>query len=93
MSTDKTRAEVWADMVETMAPGAAAELRRLSASEAALLDGLCNLRRAYVRLMENGRDRIRMLGGECDPVDQMEELDPNMIEASDLIARTREAMK
>lgn len=30
---------------------------------------LINLHRAYVRLLENGRDRILMLGGECDPVE------------------------
>ncbi|WP_313415968.1 hypothetical protein [Stenotrophomonas sp.] len=30
------------------------------------------LYRAYVRLLESGRDRIRDLGGTCDPVDVME---------------------
>ena len=33
----------------------------------------------YVRLMENGRDRIIMLGGDCDSVDFMEANDPLLI--------------
>ena len=33
----------------------------------------------YVRLMENGRDRIMMLGGDCDSVDFMEANDPLLI--------------
>lgn len=32
--------------------------------------------RAYVNLMETGRDRIIDLGGQCDPVDVMEAKDP-----------------
>ena len=33
MSADKSRAEVWADMIEASAPGAAAELRRIRVLE------------------------------------------------------------
>ena len=47
-----------------------------------LREALINLRRAYVRLLENGRDRIRMLGGECDPVDKMEQADPDLRDAA-----------
>lgn len=47
-----------------------------------LREALIDLRRAYVRLMENGRDRIRMLGGECDPVDKMEQADPALRDAA-----------
>lgn len=42
--------------------------------DAVLLAGR-ELDRAYVRLIESGRDRIRDLGGECDPVDVMERSD------------------
>lgn len=34
------------------------------------------LRSDYVRMLETARDRIRDLGGECDPVDVMERADP-----------------
>lgn len=36
------------------------------------------LYRAYVRLLESGRDRIRDLGGTCDPVDVMEANDEDL---------------
>jgi hypothetical protein len=39
------------------------------------------LYRAYVRLLESGRDRIMDLGGKCDPVDVMERTDPYLIQA------------
>lgn len=42
---------------------------------------LRRLYHAYVRLLESGRDRIRDLGGECDPVDVMERNDPDLIQA------------
>lgn len=35
-------------------------------------------RRAYVSLMETGRDRIISLGGSCDPVEVMEAADPEL---------------
>lgn len=37
-----------------------------------MAEALRELDRAYVRLLESARDRIRDLGGECDPVDVME---------------------
>jgi len=43
-----------------------------------LREALRQLDRAYVRLLENGRDRIRMLGGQCDALDVMEASDPNL---------------
>jgi hypothetical protein len=43
-----------------------------------LSDALRALIRAYVNLLENGRDRIRMLGGECDDVPTMERSDPHL---------------
>lgn len=39
---------------------------------------LRDLIRAYVNLLENGRERIMFLGGQCDPVDVMEASDPNL---------------
>ena len=39
------------------------------------------LYRAYVLLLESGRDRIVALGGSCDAVDKMEEGDPALIVA------------
>ncbi|WP_312681313.1 hypothetical protein [Stenotrophomonas chelatiphaga] len=43
------------------------------------------LYRAYVRLLESGRDRILDLGGTCDPVDVMEARDIDLRAARDLI--------
>jgi hypothetical protein len=39
------------------------------------------LYRAYVSLLEAGAERIRFLGGDCDPVDVMEDGDPALIAA------------
>jgi len=39
------------------------------------------LYRAYVRLLESGRDRIIELGGTCDPVDVMEANDVDLLAA------------
>lgn len=35
----------------------------------------------YVSLLESGRDRIKMLGGDCDDVPTMEANDPALIRA------------
>jgi hypothetical protein len=47
---------------------------------------LADLYRAYVRLLEAGRDRIMDLGGTCDPVDMMERSDPFLIRARRALA-------
>ena len=60
---------------------------RLIAAAPELLDGLKFLYRAYVNTLEAGRDRIISLGGECDPVDQMEHCDPALIQIRALIAK------
>jgi hypothetical protein len=52
------------------------EIARLRTENAGLRISLRNMIGAYVRLMENGRDRIIDLGGQCDPVDVMEAADP-----------------
>lgn len=52
-----------------------------------LLKALKDLSRAYVRLLESGRDRIMALGGDCDPVDVMERGDPYLMQAKEAITR------
>lgn len=51
-----------------------------------LEQGLRDLYRAYVRLLESGRDRIKSLGGDCDPVDVMEQTDIDLRKVRDLLA-------
>lgn len=46
-----------------------------------------NLYRAYVHLLETGRNRILDLGGCCDPVDVMENSDVDLREARSVIER------
>jgi hypothetical protein len=48
---------------------------------ALLVRALKDLIRAYVSLLETGRDRIIMHGGQCDSVDVMEAADPFLREA------------
>jgi hypothetical protein len=54
----------------------AAERDAARATVERLRKGLTDLDRAYVRLLETGRDRIVDLGGDCDPVAVMEAGDP-----------------
>lgn len=60
---------------------------RLIAAAPELLQELKNLRRAYVNLLETGRDRILLLGGQCDDVPTMEASDPYLRDASAAIAK------
>lgn len=59
----------------------------LIAAAPELLDQLKKLRRAYVSLLESGRDRIINLGGTCDPVDVMEANDPNLRDVAQIISK------
>jgi len=59
----------------------------LSAAAPELLAVLKGLRRAYVNLIESGRDRIIALDGTCDPVDVMEANDPWLREVTQVIAK------
>lgn len=52
-----------------------------------LRGALKDLARAYVRLLESGRDRIISLGGDCDPVDVMERGDPYLRKANEAMAK------
>lgn len=54
-----------------------------------LLAALEKMNRAYVNLIENGRDRIVQLGGDCDPVDVMERDDPHLRESRTAIASVK----
>lgn len=54
-----------------------------------LLAALEAMNRAYLLLMENGRDRIIDLGGECDPLDVMERSDPALRESRAVIASVK----
>jgi len=56
-----------------------------------LISAIKNLRRAYVNMLENGRDRIVSLGGQCDPVDVMEMNDPHLRDADAAMAANKEA--
>lgn len=62
---------------------------RLQAQPAPAIDleqGLRGLYRAYVRLLESGRDRIMSLGGDCDPVDVMEQSNIDLRKVRELLA-------
>jgi hypothetical protein len=52
-----------------------------------LLDELKNLRRAYVNLLESGRDRIVFLGGQCDAILTMVGNDPHLKSSEAVIAK------
>lgn len=58
-----------------------------SISSKDLLRALKDLAHHYVILIENGRDRIVSLGGQCDPVDVMERGDPYLRQAREAIAK------
>ena len=64
--------------------------RAFAEREADLVGALRRLYRGYVITLESGRDRITFLGGECDPVERMENGDPFLIEARAAL-KSREA--
>ncbi len=49
---------------------------------------LKDLSRAYVSMMETGRDRIIAMGGDCDPVDVMERGDPYLRKAMEALGES-----
>lgn len=59
--------------------------------EQTLLRALNYLVRHYVGQLENARDRIVSLGGECDPVDVMEARDPHLKQVREVIASVESA--
>lgn len=63
-----------------------AELKEEREKSGKLLTALKQINRAYVNLLETGRDRITSLGGECDSVEYMEAHDPNLKSARDAVA-------
>jgi len=54
-----------------------------------LLAALESMNRDYVNLLENARDRIIFLGGECDPLDVMERNDPALRKVRAVIASVK----
>lgn len=56
-----------------------------------LREALKKLIRAYVNLLETGRDRIVSAGGQCDPVDVMEARDVTLQEARAALSATQPA--
>ena len=64
---------------------------RLIAAAPELLAELRKFRRAYVNLLEGGRDRILQLGGDCDPLDAMASSDPYLRSASAAIDKATKA--
>lgn len=77
-----------ADDVEQIQTGLRAALANVPAAaiNEQTLSELKNMVRAYVRLLEAGKDRIQSLGGDCDPVDRMEAGDSNLTTAKAAIA-------
>lgn len=69
--------------------------RRASPSSSVLeraRDALRNLISGYVNTLENGRDRIIFLGGQCDSVETMERSDPNLRAARSALAEIDRAL-
>ncbi|MFY0735664.1 hypothetical protein [Aurantimonas sp. NFXS3] len=62
---------------------------RLIAAAPDLADELARMIKAYVSLLETGRDRIVSAGGQCDPVDVMEAGSPNLRSAKAALAKAR----
>jgi hypothetical protein len=58
----------------------------ITSNEQVLLKALKYLARHYVGQLENARDRIVSLGGQCDPVDVMERGDPHLKQVREVIA-------
>ncbi|WP_235088078.1 hypothetical protein [Chromobacterium sp. Beijing] len=63
----------------------------MTALEKQLLDALQYLYLGYVQTLEAGNDRITSLGGDCDPVDFMEERNTYLRNARSIIAATNRA--
>lgn len=60
---------------------------RLIAAAPELLEGMKDLYRAYVSLLEAGRDQIATYGDQCDSVEVMERGDPWLKKARNAIAK------
>lgn len=65
------------------------ELIELEKQRDQLLTALERMNKAYVCLLEAGRDRIVSLGGKCDPVDVMEKNDQHLRDSREAIAAAK----
>lgn len=61
------------------------EIRALRERVKALEEGLRDLYKGYVNLLQGGKDRIESLGGACDAVDRMEADSPYLRSARALL--------
>ncbi|WP_054908777.1 hypothetical protein [Pseudomonas sp. NBRC 111135] len=86
-ATFKIRAPDLDRAIAYLAPTDCDANAKLIAAAPELLAELKNLHRAYVNLLEAGRDRIVALGGDCYPVDRMEQDDPHLRAAKAAIAK------
>jgi len=68
----------------------AGEINTLKADKRELVEALGKMNRAYVRLLEDGYERIMYAGGNCDPVDIMEASSPDLRQAKAAVAKHKE---
>jgi hypothetical protein len=75
------------DEVESALRGWRERVQKAEREVDELREALRRLYRGYVVTLENGRDRIITLGGDCDPVDRMEREDPLLHDMRALLSR------
>lgn len=63
------------------------KISKLTQQRDELLAALKDISKAYLRLLESGKDRIESLGGDCDSVDYMAAHDDSLISALSAIAK------
>ncbi|GAA0260344.1 hypothetical protein [Rhodanobacter caeni] len=63
------------------------DLERVHAAVAELIKDHKALYKHYVSTLESARDKIIDLGGDCDPVDRMEQSDPVLAQSRAILAR------
>jgi hypothetical protein len=72
-----------------LAPKTTSPLELMTTQRNELLDQLKAMNRAYVNLLETGRDRILQYGGTCDSVEVMEAADPFLRESKAAITKAQ----
>jgi hypothetical protein len=77
----------WAHDAEAQGIQLVSDIAAVKRERDELREALRRLYRGYVVTLENGRDRIITLGGDCDPVDRMEREDPLLHDMRALLSR------